>query len=203
MKKSRTALNIDKINRQLDRITNTFGGDSLEISNYIKENGLTDFDLYRTDNGNIRVRNNKANRKNYQKIAAVSKKSVKRFIARSKQAYQPPKVKKSPIPPQMPEKPTTKQYKAAARLLATLSEIKEYIYETYPELDYDQRQELAHASGRKAPRVDNMPQVVDETYREMYKDLFDDELTDDFENVDTFGDVDIFNDDFTNTDFGI
>lgn len=202
MKRSKTALNIDRINRQLNRITKTFGADSLEISNYITENGLTDFELYRTDNGNIRLRNNKANRKNYQKIAAVAKKSVKRFIARSKNAYQPPKVKKSPIPPQMPKAPTTKQYKAAARLLATLSEIKEYIYETYPELEYDQRNELAHASWRKAPRPDNMPQIVDETYQELFADLFNEDITDDFENVDNFDEPDIFNAGFVNPDFG-
>lgn len=202
MKKSRTALNIDRINRQLDRITSEFGADSLEVSNYIVNNRLETLDLYRTKSGAVHIKNTKANRKFYQKIAAVAKKPVKVFIAKSKQAYKPPRVKKSPIPKVMPDKPTKPQYKAAARLLATLAEIKEYIYENYSQLDYNQRSTLAMASYRKAPRPDNMPQVVDETYQELYKEFFDAEITEDFDSADPFDNPDIYNTGFSNSDFG-
>lgn len=192
LKRSKTALNIDKINRQLDRITKEFGADAVEVSNYIKENKLDTLTFYRTDAGNIRIKNTKANRAYYQKIAAVARKSVKRFIAKSKQAYRPPRVKKSPIPPVLPDKPTQKQYKAAARLLATFGEIKEYIYENHPELEYDQRQKLADASYRRAPTITNMPQIVEEEYKKLYGDFFADEITDDFESADDFTNPDFF-----------
>lgn len=191
-KRSKTTLNIDKINRQLDRISNTFGSDTYEISNYIQQNGLQSLDFYRTKSGKVHVRNSAENRKHYQKISAVSKKPISQYIAKAKARYKPPKVKKSPIPPQLPEKPTVKDIKKMAEKLASFSDILEYIYENHPELDSDNQDKLAKATWRKHPTISNVPKVVEETYTELYTEFFDDGITDDFEAVDGFANPDFF-----------
>ena len=191
-KRSKTSLNIDKINRKLDRIANTFGNDSYEISNYIKENKLQSLELHKTKSGKIHIRDTAANRKHYQRISAVSKKPVKRFIAKSKARYKTPKVAKSPIPPQLPEKPTPKQIKDAAKQLATWSEIYEYVYTNHPELNEDDQKKLTDASFRKHPTNDNLPAIVEATYTELYSEFFADDIDDEFEAAEDFENPDFF-----------
>ena len=193
-KRSKTSLNIDKINRQLDRISKTFGPDSVEVSNYITQNKLDTLSLRKTSKGVVHIRNTAENRLHYQRISAVSKKPVKQFIARSKAAYKPPKVKKSPIPEkiQLPKPADAPEPLQPWEMLATTAEIMDYIYSTSPyrELSLESQQRLCNTTWRKHPTFENIPPAVEQTYKEIFKDLFDETPVDDYETVEEFSNPD-------------
>lgn len=193
-KRSKTALNIDKINRQLDKISSTFGPDSVEVSNYITQNKLDGLSMHKSSKGVIHIRNTKENRVNYQRIAAVAKKPVKVFIAKSKAAYKPPKVKKSPIPEkvQLPKPADSPEPLQPWEMLATTAEIMDYIYSTSPyrELSLESQQRLCNATWRKHPTFENIPPTVEQTYKEIFKDLFDETPIDDYTTVGDFSNPD-------------
>lgn len=68
-----TAKNIATINRRIKTISKLFGYHSAEYEAFTT--AVTEsFDLYQTATGIVQIRNNKANRKSYQKLSALAKK---------------------------------------------------------------------------------------------------------------------------------
>lgn len=68
-----TVKNIATINRRIKTISKLFGYHSAEYEAFTTT--VTEvFDLYQTATGIVQIRNNKANRKNYQKLSALAKK---------------------------------------------------------------------------------------------------------------------------------
>ena len=68
-----TVKNIATINRRIKTISKLFGYHSAEYEAFTTT--VTEaFDLYQTATGIVQIRNNKANRKSYQKLSALAKK---------------------------------------------------------------------------------------------------------------------------------
>ena len=94
MAKSKSALNIDSINRQLDQIADNFGINSVEFNDWIINNGIdSNFDLVKTKGGKVHIRNTAANRKKHQKLSSLKKKDAGRYIRQERKKYRSPKRK--------------------------------------------------------------------------------------------------------------
>ena len=94
MAKSKSALNIDSINRQLDQIADNFGVASFEFNDWIINNSIdSNFDLVKTKSGKVHIRNTAANRKKHQKLSSLKKKDVGRYIRQERKKYRSPKRK--------------------------------------------------------------------------------------------------------------